>query len=695
MGGHKPTVGNLLRPRSIAIVGASGRDGSFGQRLIRSVSLEYQGDVYPINPKYDAIGGLACYPDVSATPARPDCALLAVGDGSIVAALERVAEAGIPSAVIFGRGHGQHEDGRSRSDALASIARDAGMALLGANCMGFINLIDRLQVTGSPFASLPKAGHASLISHSGSTWSGLVGNLRQLRFNYAVSAGQELATTAADYLKFFLEKGSSRVVGCVLETVRDPEGFLEALDLADRQGVPVVVLKLGRSDAGKDFALSHTGALSGSNAAYDAIFERYNVVPVRTLDEFTDTIELLQSTRHPNAPAIGVGTDSGGERQLIVDLATDIGVNFAELSPATNSRLTQFLDEGVEPSNPVDYWGDGGDVMAPCLSALADDPNVGLVVMASNMVDGRDFLKNCISTMETVHHGTGKPVALMGNIATTMAPAAIANLREQGIPVLMGTETALKAIRHFMAYHFRNRDARSWTPPTDRARAGKWLQRIGGSGQGAFSSAFGFELLKDYGITPANWAQLPGPSDLAAFAARTGFPLVLKIDDPAIAHKSEVGGVIVGLRDPEQAQAAWQTLRRRHPNAPIIGQAQSKGAELLLGMTVDAQFGPVVTVGMGGIYVEILRDAVSLIPPFGPDEALARLKRLACWPILNGARGQEPVDVARLADLISRFGTMCFELRSVIKEIEINPLMVGATQSAAVDCLIVPHKESE
>ncbi|MBL8575584.1 MAG: acetate--CoA ligase family protein [Mesorhizobium sp.] len=687
-------IANLLRPKSIAIVGASDRADAFGQRLLHAVSAGYGGHVYPVNPKYESIAGVNCYPDVASLPTLPDCVLLAVGDGLIVDAFENVAKAGVPAAVIFGRAYGEHRNGRQRTGCLAEIAQEAGVALAGANCMGFINLVDRLQVTGFPFSSLGAAGQVALVSHSGSTWSGLVGNSRQIRFNYAVSAGQELATSVADYLKFFLDEGQTRVAACVLETIRNPEGFLDALEQADKQDVPVVVLKLGRSDAGKEFALSHTGALSGSNAAYDAIFSRYNVVSVRTLDELADTVELLQSPRKPTTKEVGVGTDSGGERQLIVDIATDVGVKFASLAAATDARLAQYLDPGVEPSNPVDYWGDGGDIMAPCLSALADDPGIGMVAMASNMVDGRGGLHGNVQALEAVFEATDKPVALFGNVATTMARAEVAGLREKGIPVLMGTETALRSIKHYMSYHFRERlhGGAHRSDPSGHHTA--WVSRIAGTAPPSLPSAVGFELLRDYGIAAAAWASINGPGDIEAFADKHGYPLVLKIDAPEVPHKSEVGGVIVGLRDAGQALRAWNTLKDRHPTAPVIAQAQAKGFELLLGMNVDAQFGPVVTVGMGGIFVEILRDAISLIPPFTPEEILARLKGLACYPILAGARGQAPADLRGAAETISRFGDMCLELRSAIREIEINPLMVSSSQVAAVDCLIVPRSES-
>ena len=313
-----------------------------------------------------------------------------------------------------------------------------------------------------------------------------------------------------------------------------------------------------------------------------------------------------------------------------------------------------------------------------------------MVVMASNLVPGRGGLQNCITALESVFERTDKPVALFGNVATTMARAEVAGLRAKGVPVLMGTETALKSIEHFLAYHFRKRAVLGGLERRSSDVGSRWLRRIADAARPSLPSAVGFELLRDYGIASAAWASVEGPEEIAAFAEQHGYPLVLKIDSPDIPHKSEVGGVFVGLQDLDQAQHAWSTLKHRHPKAPIIVQAQAKGTELLLGMNVDDQFGPVVTVGMGGIFVEILRDSISLIPPF----VLAHLKRLAGYPILAGARGQKPANLQASAEAISRFGDMCLELSSVIREIEINPLMLNSSQIVAVDCLIARHMGS-
>lgn len=680
---------SLLRPRSVAIIGASQREGSFGNNLLRSVVAGgYGGRIYPVNPSVTAIDGLDCYPDLDAIGAVPACALIALGDRHVVPALERAARAGVKAAVLFGRGHGELEDGRTVLDALRSIARDASMAICGGNCMGFVNLLDRLQVTSMPFAGFGAAGHVGLVSHSGSTWSGLVGNGRDVAFNIAVSAGQELTTTVADYIRYLLSLPSTRVIACVLETVRDPEGFLAALEEADKKGVPVVILKLGRSEAAKHFAISHSGAISGANAAYDAIFARHNVIAVRTLDELMDSVEMFRTPRVPPVQSLAIGTDSGGERQMIVDLASDMGVPFARLTSETEEQLRHYLDPGVEPANPLDYWGDGGNVIDKCLRVLSQDAHTGLVVMASNLVAGRPFATECADAALEASGRTDKPTAVLANVGGTPSPVEVRRLREAGLPVLSGTETGLKAMWSFLSYHHRKRRiAGAAVPPPVRSLT-EWCERMRDPDAG-LTAAEGFDLLREAGIPTAPWASVGSAADVIGFARCHGYPVVLKIDDPKIPHKSEHGGVVVGIRDDVAAESAWQRLRGRHPAADILVQKQETGQELLVGMNRDAQFGPIVTLGLGGVFVEVLRDVVHLSPPYDAEDVLDALARLRSIAMLKGYRGAVPADFEALSKVIVAFGDMSLALAPVIEALEINPLLVSGDRIAAVDCLIV------
>lgn len=685
----------LLRPRSIAIVGASGREGSFGKLLHQSIqSLGYEGQVYLINPKYDQIDGLAAYPSLDALPGSVDCVAMAIADAALPTALEAAAAAKARSAVLFGRAYGQAADGRELTQTLASIAVSGSMQLCGANCMGYVNLDDKLQMTGFPIATLGQPGYVALVSHSGSTWSGIVGNLRNLRFNYAISAGQELATGMADYIDFLVKQASTKVICLVLETVRQPEKFLAAVDRARDKGIAVIALKLGRSERGQAFAKSHSGAMSGSADVYDAIFERHGVIGVRSLDELMDTAELFAAPRRPHNGLIGLGCDSGGERQLIADLSEVVQLPFAPLADATVTRLEGLLDPGIEATNPLDYWGDGNDVMADALLALAADPSVGTLVMASNIPDGQDFTNACSRALMTTYAGTEKPVVLFGNVSATMSPAECKRYRDLGVPVLMGTETALRALKHFSRY-YGTEDATvacsASLSPVAPAIVARWTKVLAQAARDA-STLQSFDLLHDFNLPIAASLSTPSVDEGIVFAQGIGYPLVAKIDSPDIAHKSDIGGVILGITSDDALRAAFARLQAVAPG-PVLLQQQLGGTELILGMKHDPQFGPTFTLGFGGIFVEILKDFVTLLPGDSAARIEASIRSLKTFPLLNGARGRPVTDLSKLAAVVQRFMHMGLTLQCSVQEMEINPLLVDGDRMAAVDSLMIPRNE--
>lgn len=682
----------LLRPRSIAIYGASPREESLSQRLLLSLaSMDYAGDVYLVNPKYKEIGGRPAYPDLPSIGKRVDNAILAVGDGQLEASFQEVLAAGIPSAVVMGRGQEPHPEPGAPSmlERMGAKARKAGVVVCGANCMGYVNLLDSIQVTGMPFKRLGPAGGVALISHSGSTWSGLLGNQRGIGFNFAVSAGQEMATTMAEYIGYMARQPSTRVIACILETVRDPATFVAALRDARERGIPVVVLKLGRSAAGKAFAQSHTGALSGSAGVHEAVFERNGAVSVRSLDELLDTCELFLYSRKPLRAGIGLITDSGGERQLISDLAGDIGVEFVGLHSRTAARLARSLDPDIAPANPLDYWGNtGSSILLPCLQGVADDPGVGITVLATNMATGRDYAVECSGALEALKRSDKGEVVLMGNISSTLSPGECARLRSGGIPVLMGTETGLRALRHFTRYHFER-----LAPPRQSGAApavvARWTARLAARGPEGLDAETSFSMLSDFGISLAPWIATDDPQAAVRFANQTGYPVVAKIDAADVAHKSDVGGVMLGLDSAAAVGAAAAQLQALGFGRRLLLQQQVGGTELIVGMSTDPQFGPVFTIGGGGVFVEVFQDFALCLPGDAEATILGKLKSLKVCKVLEGARGRPPADLPAIAALIAKFMDVCTAVSGLVEEIEINPLMVNGASIAAVDALIV------
>lgn len=682
-------LAKLLAPRRIAVVGATPREHAVGNALMRHAGgSRFVGSLCGINPRYEEVEGQPCFASLGAVPQVPDCAVMAVSDDRLLAAMEDAAAAGVGAAVILGRLYEAEPSDPPLARKVADLAREAGMAVCGANCMGLFNAVEdvHLCMTVLPYREVP--GRIAFLSHSGSTWSGVGGNRRQLDLSIGVSMGNELATGVGDYIRYLITRPETAVIGLVLETVRDAEGFLGAIHAAGEAGIPVVALKLGRSERGRRFALTHSGALAGDARVYDAVFRRHNVVPVKTLDEMCDTLELLSCGRVPGSGGLGIQTDSGGERQLITDLADDLGVPLAQFSSATREALTAVLDPGLEAENPVDYWGENGFAVLPRVTQiLADAPEVGIVALATNMVSGRRILHESDAALEAAHAATDKPCLLLTNLSGSIDPDEALRLRRSGIPVLTGTQTGLQAIGHMIDWQRGRSIEPEVLEPLDAGQLRRWRMRLAEgatlSGQEALAlvAEAGVAVPADVIATDARMA--------AAAARRCGYPVALKTAESGIDHKTDVGGVVLGLADEDALVAAYRTMAADLGPRVQVQAMAAPGIEVMVGMTRDATFGPVMTLAMGGILVELLDDAVAFVPPVGPREATALIARLRGAAMLDGVRGRPPADKAALALAISRLSVMVAALDEAIAGLDVNPLLVHARGVTAVDALVV------
>ena len=687
-----PNLESLLRPRSIAVVGASDQEGSFGQRLLSAIGgWRWDGAVYPINPRRTRVHGLPCFPSLADLPAAVDLVAFAIGDDRVEAALAEAAAAGARAAVIFGRCFEPITPGRpALAERLGAVARESGMALCGCNCMGFINTLDGLKVTGNPPPVRDRLGRVALLSHSGSSWSGLVGNQRQLDFSFAVSVGQEVSVTMADYLDFLVDRPETRAIGCIIETVRDSQGFVAVLERADRRGVPVAVLKLGRSERAREFAVAHSGAVSGVDSAYQAVFDRHHVSRCQTIDELADTLELLSCGRVAGPGGFGAVTDSGGERQLLVDVAAVTGCPIPELRPGSLVALTKVLDPGMTPENPVDCYGDGRLLYRECLEIVAGDPDIAVAGLSTNLVHGRPRTLNAAQEAVTaVHKVSEKPVLVISNVSSAVDAGTAERLRDEGIPVLLGTESGLRAITHFLAFH--QRRSAGVPPPAAQPPAEtveRWLPRLQ-SAPRALDPAEALALLADFGLAAAPSVFVESAGGAVAAAARLGYPVVLKAAVPGLLHKTEADGVVIGLGHPASVAAAYVDLERRcGPRVQVQAQV-GPGVEVLLGMVRDDQFGPVLTIGIGGVLVEAIGDVVTLLPPVAVADARAALRRLRGYGLLAGVRGRPPAAVDSLAAMVASFSILCAALGEQLVEVDLNPVIVTSESAVAVDALVV------
>ena len=689
-------VAAMLRARSIAVIGASGKAGTFGHNVVTHLlDTGYQGRVYPVNPRYDEVAGLRCYSSIDVLPEAVDCAILGVADDKLEATLEAAATAGARSAVIFGAAVEEPVPGRPPlTDRLAAIARNSHMAVCGGNCMGFLNFIDNVMVGGWPYKYPPPRGHIGFISHSGSSYSAFALNARQLGMTHMISSGQELVTTVSDYLEFLLTQQETRVVGCILETVRDPEHFLAMLEAADRKGIPVVILKLGRSEHGKAMTRAHSGALAGSDAAYRAVFERYNVIGVQALDELANTLELFAFDRAPTTNEIALATDSGGERTMIADIAADLGLRWAPLATETTRILADNLDAGLAPVNPLDLWGTGHDherIAKTCLQALASDPQVGQMIFASNMPSGRALLHAWGRVAEAVHSETTKPVMMLGNLSSAFDREEAARLRGLGIPVLLGTVPGLQAVAANASWHRRHREQRVISPPAVAPEIlHRWQLRLTRE-ESSLNTYDSLAFAADFGIPTAVSRIADSEAELRHVASTLRFPVVLKTLAWGIDHKSDADGVVLGIKSPDALVAAWRELASRLGPTALVQETAPPGVEMFLGLTFDPQWGPLVTIGLGGIFVEVIRDVITFLPPVDAPLAVTYLRNLKGFAVLSGVRGRQPVALASLANAIASFSAMAASIGSVLEEMDINPIIVTPQLAIAVDALAVPR----
>jgi acetate---CoA ligase (ADP-forming) len=686
-GSASTAVTAMLEARSVALVGASARPGSLGARMIAEMARSpARPRTYLVNPRYADIGGVPCLPSLAEVPEPVDLVLLAVPDTALADQLALAARTKARSAVIFGNAF--DADGTTGlRDRLAGIARDAGMALCGAACMGFVNVARGLRAVGYVEPEPVPAGPVALITHSGSVFSTLLRARRGFGFSLAVSSGQELVTPAAAYARYALGLAETQVLALVLEAIRDPVELKAALETALRTDVPVVLLSVGLSQAGKHLVSAHSGALAAADGAWEALAGAYGVHRVRDLAELADTLELFASGRRCRGRT-GIATvhDSGLERAHVADLAAELGVPFAPIGRATTGRLATVIDPGLRPGNPLDVWANGRDtepLFAECLAALAADPEVAAVALAVDLVPEFDGDEAYPRAVLTAAAGTGKPVAVLAGLPAGVDPVAAAWVRAAGVPVLEGTRSGLLALRHMLDHAVRPEPPRPAAPGPRRQR---WAPLLSA---GPPDSTVLFDLLRDYGIRAVRARAAATRAGALAVAAGIGYPVVLKTDEPGIAHKSDVGGVRLGLAGPGAVGAAYDDLAARLGPRVLVCETAAPGTELALGLVRDAALGPLLVISAGGVLIEIFSERAVVLPPVTRSDARAVLAGLRLAAVLNGARGQSGADLDAIADAVTGLSQLAADLGDLLEALDINPLICGPSGAVAADVLAV------
>lgn len=678
----------LLSPKSVALIGASNREGSLGYDMVRMISEgDYKGEILPINPKYEEILGIKCYPDLQSIGKPVDVAVLCVAAKRVEGQIDLAIQAGVKSLVIFANCVLEEDTNPKLEDRIIKKCKEANIPLLGHNAMGYYNNDIDLRVCGFEAPDAGVKGNVAFISQSGSAFSTIGHNEPQLKFNVMVATGTGQVTSLSDYMIFALEQETTKVLGVYMESVRKPERFIEALELAAKKKIPVVAMKVGRSELGAQFAKSHTGGLAGNDDAIQAVYDHYGVIRVDSFDEMANTLMLF--SYYPNIPKGGLVAiaDSGGERNLIADDAEAVGIEFAKLSDDTMKKLQSIQEYGQDAANPLDPWGTGIDfekIFGDSLALMLNDENASIGVISQDLRDGYYLSEGCIEALENGKNNSGKPVAFITNFGGTRREELTNKINNIPAPVLVGTRPALKAIKSFIGF----RDFSYSSSKSEKNNLSDQSKELL-SREDVLSESQSMKVFKEFGLPVVETYTIKNLDELKANKDNYKFPLVLKTAVEGILHKSDVGGVILNIGDYEALEKEYIKMTDKLGSPSIVAPMISYDVEVIFGMKIDPIFGPIVVIGAGGIYTELLKDKIVLLPIATEEEIAAKLKTLKTYKLFCGFRGKKEVDVNKFVKTIKKFCESVVTLSEYAKEIDINPVAINGEEITALDALIV------
>jgi acyl-CoA synthetase (NDP forming) len=690
----------MLRPHSIAVVGASPSPDALGAQLLANLErFDYRGDIHLVSATRAEINGRSCVNSAAALPEGVDCAALAIPRGGILDAVKGCGQRGVGGVVIYAAGFAEAgAEGAELQAEVARIARHHGMAIAGPNCLGHINYVDAIPLTFSACAPVPTAGRRSIgiVSQSGAMATVIRAALhpRDIAISYSISTGNEAVNGAEDFLDYLIDDPSTQVLLLMVEQFRHPRRFLALARRAHSSGKPIVLLHPGRSAAARLSAETHTGAMSGDYEIMRALVSRAGVAVVETLEELLDLGELMVLWPSQPQGTAAVISDSGAFKAMVLDLCEKSDLSLPEPSGATREALGALAPGLILPTNPLDLTAQSlidPDLYRKAVQPFFDDPRYGSVVLAvvlSSPTHNQRKMGPIISAL--AESGPPKPVvfAMLGE-DSEVPPETIAKLRSLGVPFFRSPERALRALARLASVA---------AEPSPSASSFAIERAAAQLPAGVIPEYAAKKILAEVGIPfPRGELVIDLPAALSA-AARIGYPVVLKAQSAGLAHKSDVGGVILNVVHEAALAAAWHKIRtgiaELRPGRPLDGvlieEMARPGVELILGARNDPAWGSVLVLGLGGVLAEVLRDSRMLPADCDGAAIMAELRKLRSSPLFDGFRGSAPLDLNAVADIASRLGRFA-AAHTEIAEVDINPLVVYAEGEGAIalDALIV------
>jgi acetate---CoA ligase (ADP-forming) len=694
-------VGRLLRPKSVAIVGASPEPASIGSNVLENLlRAGYRGDLHLVSRNRKEINGRSCVPSIDDLPLDIDAIVLVVPESAVEESVAACVRRKAGAAVIFASGFGETgEEGRAKQERIVAKARESGLMLLGPNCIGFRNFVDGVALTFEPLPeSVPsfKSGVAT-IAQSGAMTSNLRLALlaKGVPVTCAISTGNEANIGVEDFLADGLDHPGNRVFALFIEQVRRPALFLDLVRRARREGKPIVLLHPGRTARARETAKSHTGALAGDYAVMKTVLTHEGVVMVDTMDELFDVTALLARWPEPSPLPVAAISNSGAFRGISIDFCGDIGLDLANLTEATRAALKSMLPAYAAIDNPLDITTVGlaqPQIFGNTARAMLDDPGVGGLVLAFIPGTAQFQMVRCRSLLPAIEHST-KPVAFsMFGDETPLGEEFPRTLREHGLPLFRSPDRALRAMAHVSAYG------------RTRMRSAAALANIATAPRIAERGTLPEYRAKDYlaalGITIPKGTLARTVEEAISAAEKIGYPVALKAQAAALPHKSDAGGVIIDIGDKSALQAAWQRLHdnigRAKPGLALDGvlvEGMAKpGLEMIVGARRDPEWGPVLLLGLGGIWTEALSDIRLVSAALDEASIVAELEQLRGAAMLAGMRGAPPVDKRAIARVTMTLAAM-MQAEPTLIDVEINPLMAYPDGVVALDALMIAEEE--
>jgi acetate---CoA ligase (ADP-forming) len=702
---NRAELTKLLDPTSIAVVGASTRAGSFGERVLLNLG-HYGGRFYPVNARYQTIGDMTCYPSVLDLPEVVDCAVITAAREAVEEIVLDCVKAGVGGAIIFASGYSEtgKQDRIAQQERLAAIARESGIRIVGPNCIGVVNATLDSRITFMDITPIPKPSpHAvGVISQSGALGMALAqGVVRGLSVSHVLTSGNSCDVDMADYVNYLVEDPTCASIACVFEGMLTPERLLLAADNAWRADKPLVIYKMATGEQGAQAAMSHTGSLAGSHETYRAAFRKVGAVVVDDYESLMETAAFFGKAPAPKAAGAAVVAASGGAAIMAADRAEQQSVPMPQPSDSVRAILESRIPEFGSSRNPCDVTAQilsDPESLGICAGALLSDPQYGVLVAPMTYGYAASAKRPLVYNDLAKQHG--KMACVVWQTEWQDGPGVVESNQCERVALFRSMNACFSALA---AWQWRDDKRRAGAQIATRTAATTIAEakRLIAAASGAtVTEREAKEILALYGV-PVVGEKLTQTADEAVTAAAAlGYPVVMKVESPDLPHKTEAGVIRLNLRSEAEVRSAFAAVMANaakvspppHINGVLVQPMIDKGVELVIGARNDALFGPLIVVGLGGVLVEVLKDSALSPAPVTAHEAHEMLRRLKGFKLLEGFRGSAAVDTGKLAEIISRISCFAADHRDLVAELDVNPMICDGDRIVAVDALIVPMR---